>query len=187
MRAAPLGERRRDDREPGRSGERRADALDEARRDEQRPVVDEPAEAGGDHEDAKRDQEHAPAAEQVGGAAAEQQEAAVAEHVRAHDPLQRARREAEVARIDGQRDADHRDVERVQEEGAAEHEQGAPGAPAESSGTVIERVRDAVGWSRTMRLLERVDSWRPALRSAIVRSASYILVRPTSNNVSRAR
>ena len=85
-----LGEARRDDRQAGRGGEGRGDALDEARGDEQRAVVDEAAEQGGHGEDAERDQEDAPAPEQVGGAAAEQQEAAVAEHVGAHDPLEAA-------------------------------------------------------------------------------------------------
>ena len=76
-------------------------------------------------------EEHAPAAEQVGGAAAEQQEAAVAEHVGGDDPLQRAGRHAEVGLDRRQRDADHRDVERVEEQGAAEHEQGEPGPAVE--------------------------------------------------------
>ena len=87
------------------------------------PAVAKPAERGRDDEDAERDQEDAPPAEQVGGAAAEQQEAAVAEHVGAHDPLQRARRQVQVGADRRQRDADHRHVERVEEEGAAEHEQ----------------------------------------------------------------
>ena len=55
------------------------------------------AEAGRDEEDGERDQEHPPPAEQIGRSPAEQQEAAVTEHVRAHDPLQRARRHVQVA------------------------------------------------------------------------------------------
>ena len=102
--------------------------------DEERAVVREAAERGGDDEDAERDQEHPPAAEQVGGAAAEQQEAAVAEHVGADDPLERARRHVQVGADRGKRDADHRHVERVEEEGAAQHEQRTPRAPAELIG-----------------------------------------------------
>ena len=82
----------------------------------------EPAEAGADEEDGERDEEHAPATEQVGGTTAQQQEAAVAEHVGAHHPLERARRHVEVAADRGQCDADHGDVEGVQEERAAEDE-----------------------------------------------------------------
>ena len=141
-----LRERGRDDRQAGRRGERRGHALDEAGRDEQRPVVHERTEHRRNREHAKGNQKHLPPTKKVCGAPAEQQEPAVAEHVRAHDPLQRARREAEVALDRRQCDADHRDVEGVQEEGAAEHEQRAPGAPAEPSGTVIEFVRGL--WDR---------------------------------------
>ena len=74
----------------------------------------------------ERDQQHAAAAEQVGGAAAEQQEAAVAEHVAGDDPLQLRGRQAEVGLDRGERHADHRDVEPVEEQHAAEHGQQAP-------------------------------------------------------------
>ena len=176
-----LCERRRDDREAGRGRERGAHALDEARDDEQRAVVDKRAEERGDCEHTKGNQEDTPPSEQIRGAAAEQKEPAVAEHVRAHDPLQRAGRETEVAADGGQRDADHRDVEGVQEEGAAEHEQRAPGALAEPSGAVIEGVRELWAGRGHVILLGDVAGWRRGVRSAIVRSASYILVRPRSN------
>ena len=65
----------------GGRGERGADALDEAGRDQQGAVVREPAQERGDDEDGERDQEDAPPSEQIGRAASEQQEAAVAEHV----------------------------------------------------------------------------------------------------------
>ena len=65
---------------------------------EHRPVGRDPAERRGDDEHAERDQEDPSPPEQVGRAAPEQQEAAVAEHVRAHDPLQRARRHPQVGR-----------------------------------------------------------------------------------------
>ena len=124
-----LGERRRDDREPGGRGERRADALHEARRDQERAACRETAECRGNDEDAERDQEHTPPTQQVGRPAAEQQEAAVAEHVGAHDPLQRARRHVEVVSDRGKGDADHRHVKRIEEQRAAEHEERSPGAP----------------------------------------------------------
>ena len=137
----PFLERRRDDREARGRREGGGHALDEARRDEQRPVVRESSEQRCNDEHAKRNQEDTPPAQEVCGPAAQQQEAAVAEDVGADDPLQRARREAEVAADRRQGDADHRHVERVEEEGAAEHEQRAPGALAEPPGTVVEGVR----------------------------------------------
>ena len=65
-------------------------------------------------------------AQQVGGAAAEQQQAAVAEHVAADHPLQRRRGQPEVGADGGQSHADHRHVERVEEQGPAEHDQDGP-------------------------------------------------------------
>ena len=59
------------------------------------------AEGRGHHEHAQGNQEHAAAPEQVRRPAAEQQEAAVAEHVGAHDPLERARRHAQLGAIEG--------------------------------------------------------------------------------------
>ena len=55
---------------------------------EQRAVVDEPADRRGDDEHGEPDKQYAPTAEQVGGAAAEQQQTAVAEHVAGDDPLE---------------------------------------------------------------------------------------------------
>ena len=127
-----FGEARRDDRQACGRRERGAHALDEPRGDQQRAVVDESAERRGDDEDAERDQEHTPPAEQVGRPAAEEEEAAVTEHVRAHHPLQRTRREAEVFTDRRKGDADHRDVHGVEEECAAEDEQHAPGTCCES-------------------------------------------------------
>ena len=80
-------------------------------------------EAGEDREDPHPEQEHPASPEQVGGASTEQHEAAVAEHVRAHDPLQLARAHPELGADRGQRDAHHRDVHALHEDGAAEHEQ----------------------------------------------------------------
>ena len=82
----------------------------------------------------QRAEQHAPAPEQVGRAPAEQQQAAVAEHVTAHHPLQGRGGEAEVGVDAGERDADHRDVQSVEEEDAAEDEERDPGAPVEGGG-----------------------------------------------------
>jgi hypothetical protein len=70
--------------------------LEEARDDEQRAVVDEPARGRGDGEDGQGDEQRPPAAEQVRGPAAQQQEAAVAEHVAGDDPLQLRGRQVQV-------------------------------------------------------------------------------------------
>src|SRR5439155_1767872 len=59
--------------------------------------------------------EDAAAPEQVGGAAAQQHEAAVGEQVAARDPLQALLREAEVAADRGKRDVDDRRVDEVEE------------------------------------------------------------------------
>jgi hypothetical protein len=75
-----------------------------------------------------------PAPEQAGGPAAEEQEAAVAEDVRAHDPLEGARRHVEVLADRGERDADHRHIKRIEKQGAAKYEQRAPGGGAELVG-----------------------------------------------------
>ena len=122
----PLGERGGDDGQAGRGGEGGADAGDEAGDHEQRPAVGEAAEAGEHGEDREPADEHAATPQQVGRPPAEQQEAAVAEHVRADDPLQRVRRHAEVGADRGKRDTHHRDVEGVEEQGAAQHDQHAP-------------------------------------------------------------
>ena len=92
-----------------------------------------------DDEHAEGDQEHPPPPEQVGGSAPQQQEPAVAEDVGAHHPLQRRRGHVEVGADRRQRDADHRDVEGVEEEGAAQHEQRTPGAAAQPLGAVERR------------------------------------------------
>ena len=61
-----------------------------------------------------RDQD-ATAPEQVGGAAAQEHEAAVGEEVSAGDPLQALLREAQVAADRGQRDVDDRRINEVDE------------------------------------------------------------------------
>ncbi len=100
----------------------------------------EPAQERGDDEDGERDQEDAAAPEQVGGASAEQQKAAVAEDVGADDPLQRARGHVQARADRRQRDTHHRHVERIEEERPAEDEQRAPGEPGELVGAEHGRL-----------------------------------------------
>ncbi len=118
-----LREGRRDDRQAGRSGEGSRRALQEARDDEQGAVVDEPAEGRGDREDAQRDEQGPAPAEEIGGPPAEQQQSAVTEHVAGHDPLQLRGREVQVGVDRGKGDADHRDVEPVEEQHAAQDDE----------------------------------------------------------------
>ena len=94
------------------------------------------AEDRGDREHGERGEQHAAAPEQVGEASAEQQQAAVAEHVAGDDPLQGGGGEVEVLADRGQRDADHGDVEPVEEEDAAEHHERAPEARVPVEGSV---------------------------------------------------
>ena len=121
-----LRERGGHDGERGRRGERGRHALDEAGGDEQSAVVDEAAEQRGDRKNGERDQQDPAAAEQVGRATAEQQQAAITEHVSAHHPLQRGGGHAEVGADGRQRDADHGDIESVQGNDDADDQQDAP-------------------------------------------------------------
>ena len=113
-------------RQPGRGGEGGRDALDEPGPDQQLRAADEPAEQRRDREHGQRGEEHPAPPEQVGGPAAEQQQAAVAEHVAADHPLQRGRGQPEGGADVGQGDADHRNVEPVEEQRSAEHDQDGP-------------------------------------------------------------
>ena len=83
-----LGERRREDRERRRCDQRAAEALDRARRDQQVVGVREAAGERGDHEQRQPEHEQPAAPEQVGHAAAEQEEPAERQGVRTGDPLQ---------------------------------------------------------------------------------------------------
>ena len=71
----------------------------------------EPGQERGAGEDDQPDDEHAPAADDVGDPPAEQQEAAEEERVGAHDPLQVLLREPEVGLDGRQGDVHDRDVE----------------------------------------------------------------------------
>jgi hypothetical protein len=115
--------------------------LEESRRDQERPVIRETTQHGCDEEEAERDQEHAAASEQVRPSAAEQQEPAVAQDVRAHDPLQRAGGHAEVLADRRQGNTDHRDVERVEEKRTAQDEQSTPRTMGQAIGAALEGRR----------------------------------------------
>ena len=80
--------------------------------------------------------------EQVGRPPAEQEQPAVAEHVAADDPLEGRGGEVEVGVDAGEGHADHRDVQAVQEEDAAQDEERDPRPPVEG-----RRVR---GWGGDM-------------------------------------
>ena len=86
-------------------------------------------------EDDQAGDQHAATAEQVGHAAAEQQEAAVGEDVAVDHPLQALLAEAEVALDRGQRDVEDRRVEHVHELDDAEQEQDCDAAPRTTATT----------------------------------------------------
>ena len=106
-----LAEHRRQDREGRRRDRRGTEALERAGGDERALTPGEPAEQRADREDDEPDHEDAATPEQVGEAAAEQQEAAEDEGVGRDDPLQVLLREPEVGLNRRKRDVDDRDVE----------------------------------------------------------------------------
>ena len=126
-----LREGRRDDRERRRGDDRGADALDGARDDQHGVALGQAAEQRREREDGDADQEHATAAEEVGGAPAEQQEAAEGDGVGRQHPLQVLRREVEVGLDRRQRDVDDRDVEDGHEEGGADNGESLPATRVE--------------------------------------------------------
>ena len=143
-----LGEVRGDEGEPGRRGERRRQPLHEAGQDEERSAAHQTAGEGGEGEDGEGDEEDPPASEQVGGAAAEQQQAAVPEHVAADQPLQRGRRQVELRADRGEGDADHRDVEAVEEQHDAQGDQHRPDPGTPRRGARDGRAgRRESGWT----------------------------------------
>ena len=93
---AALGEGHRQDRERRRRDHRRAEALNGARRDQRRLGPRQAGEERGEREHDEPGEKDPPAPEQVGRAAAEEQEAPEHERVGADDPLQVLLREPEV-------------------------------------------------------------------------------------------
>ena len=108
----------------------------------------------------QRGQEHAPTPEKVGGAPAEQDETAVAEHVGADDPLQRRGRQVQIGADRRQGDAHHRHVEPFEEDGPAQDEQYRPRPPAETGRGGSCRLRWAAWRSRSSGLSsQRPGEW----------------------------
>ena len=122
----PLGEGDGEDRERGRRDDRRAEPLERAGSDQRRLRPRQPREEGGEREDDDADEEDASASEQVGGAPAQEQEAAEDERVRADHPLEVFLREPEVDLNRGQRDVHDRDVQDDHELDDAQERQSQP-------------------------------------------------------------
>ena len=120
---AAFGERGGDDRQRRRRQHGAAEALDGARGDQQIARVRERACERGQREHRGADEEHAPAAEQVGRAAAEHQEAGERQRVGVDHPLQAGGREMQPGAHRRQRDVDDRDVEDDHELREADDEQ----------------------------------------------------------------
>ena len=109
-------------------------ALRQAGADQDARAAGETADQRGDAEQHGAGDEDPPAAEQVGGAAAEQHEAAVGEQVGARDPLQALHGEAQVAADRGKRDVDDRGVDEVEERDGGEQGQGQLAAAGREEG-----------------------------------------------------
>ncbi len=103
-------------------------ALDEARDDQHRLVVREPAQRGGGGEHRDAGEEHALAADEVAESPGEQQEAAERDHVRVDHPAEIRLREVQVVLDPGERDVDDRAVERVHQHREAHDDQRDPAA-----------------------------------------------------------
>ena len=126
---APFVERRRQDRERRRRDRRGAEALQRPGGDERRVAPGEAAEERADGEDDEPRHEDAAPAEDVGQAAAEQEEPPEHERVGADDPLQVLLREVEVGLDRRQRDVHDRDVENDHELHHAEQRECVPPSP----------------------------------------------------------
>ena len=134
-----LRERGGDDRQAGRGGERGGQALDEPRRDQQRTGVDDATDQRRQREHRQRDEEDVASTEQVRGATAEQEQAAVAEDVGTDQPLQGRGGQVEFGADGGKCDADHGDVEAVEEQHDAERNESAPQTEGANSGRHLTR------------------------------------------------
>jgi hypothetical protein len=119
----PLGERRRDERDRGRHRQRRPDALQGPRHHEHGGPGGQAAGQRHRAEERKSQHEGAPPAHQVGHPAAEEQQAAIGQHVRVGDPREPALADVEVRADARQRDLRDRQVERVEHDRRADHEE----------------------------------------------------------------
>ena len=128
-RLVPLGaflEHVHDDRESCRQDDRRPDSLQGTHRD-QRPLVRrQTAAERSEREDHEPGHEDAAPSEQVGGATAEQEQAAERQAVRGHHPLEVRLGEVEIASDGRKRDVDDRQVGDRDEERDGEECKGSP-------------------------------------------------------------
>ena len=121
-----FGEGRHQDRERGRRDRRRAEALNRTGADQRRLRPREPAEERADREEDQAGHEDTPATEDVGGAAAEQQEASEHECVGRDHPLQIGLRESEIGLDRGKSNVHDRDVEHDHELDGTQKRQSEP-------------------------------------------------------------
>jgi hypothetical protein len=121
-----LGERRGDDRQRRRRDQRAAEALEAAGGDQHPGAGGEAVEQRGGREDEHAGDEQPAPADEVGGAAAEQQEPAEHQRVGVDHPLQVRRRELEVVLDRRQRDVHDRGVEDDHELREADQHQDEP-------------------------------------------------------------
>jgi hypothetical protein len=91
--------------------------LGDARGDQQDFVLRQPARQTGQAERHQADNKHAPPAEQVGGPAAEDEQAGERDRVSGHHPLHRVGRHAELALDRGQCDVHDAEIEDDHERG----------------------------------------------------------------------
>ena len=118
---ARLREHRDDHPEDDGRGQRAADALDEARRDEDLLALRHAARHRGEREHAEADEEDAAPGDEIAEPPGQQQQAAERDEVGVDDPGEARLREAEVLLDRGQSNVHDRDVEDDHEHADAEH------------------------------------------------------------------
>ena len=112
-----------DERDRGRHGQRRPDALQGPRNHEHGGPGRQAARQRHRAEERESEHEGAPPSHEVGHPAAEEQQSAVGQHVRVGDPRQPALADVEVRADARQRDLRDRQVERVEHDRGADHEE----------------------------------------------------------------
>ena len=148
-----LGEHRHDHAEDHRRGHRAADPLHEARGDQQRLAVGEPAQQRGEREDGDPGEEHAAPSDQIAEPPRQQQEPAEGDQIAVHHPCERRARETQLVLDRGQRDVHDRHVQDDHHHPGAEHVQRRPAAIARlaahaASASVIRSSATRVPCSR---------------------------------------
>jgi len=129
-----LGEQVHDQRQRHRGDHRAAEALDAARDHEPLARAGHAAGERGGGEQHQPEQEQLAVPEQVAQPAAQQQEAAVGQHVGVHHPGQRGFGESEVGADRGQRHVHDGGIQHDHQHAQAEHGEGEPAAVAGGSG-----------------------------------------------------